>query len=171
MDCSPPGSSVHGILHARVLVWIAISSFRRSSQPRGGTHVSFISSIAGVFFTTELLVEPPSSLNSHVRINNSLPRGLDWRIHVLFISLPFPWTRHFSCFCSPWFYPCVFQFVKGRGKRVFVEATPVDGDVTPGRELHGSLREASGRGPCTIPMPSQFWKVMAYVLHPPPLYL
>ena len=33
MDCSPPGSCVHGILQARILEWVAISFFRRSSQP------------------------------------------------------------------------------------------------------------------------------------------
>ena len=33
MDCSPPGSSVHGIFQARILEWIAISSFWGSSQP------------------------------------------------------------------------------------------------------------------------------------------
>ena len=35
MDCSPPGSSVHGILQARTLEWIAISFSRAPSQPRG----------------------------------------------------------------------------------------------------------------------------------------
>ena len=35
MDCSPPGSSVHGILQARILEYIAVPSSRRSSQPRG----------------------------------------------------------------------------------------------------------------------------------------
>ena len=35
MDCSPPGSSVHGILQARILEWVATPSFRGSSQPRG----------------------------------------------------------------------------------------------------------------------------------------
>ena len=34
MDCSPPGSSVHGILPARTLEWVAIPFFRGSSQPR-----------------------------------------------------------------------------------------------------------------------------------------
>ena len=34
MDCSPPGSSVHGILQARVLKWVAISFSRGSSWPR-----------------------------------------------------------------------------------------------------------------------------------------
>ena len=34
MDCSPPGFSAHGILQARILEWVAISSFRGSSAPR-----------------------------------------------------------------------------------------------------------------------------------------
>ena len=34
MDCSLPGSSVHGILQARILEWVAISFSRGSSQPR-----------------------------------------------------------------------------------------------------------------------------------------
>ena len=53
MDCSLPGSSIHGILQARILEWVAISSFRWSSQPRDQTRVSHISCIAGRFFTTE----------------------------------------------------------------------------------------------------------------------
>ena len=42
MDCSPPGSSVHGIVQVRILEWVAISFSRRSCRPRGGTHVSCI---------------------------------------------------------------------------------------------------------------------------------
>ena len=45
MDCSPPGSSVHGILQARTLEWVAISSSRGFSRPRGRTHVSWGSCI------------------------------------------------------------------------------------------------------------------------------
>ena len=37
MDCSPPGSSVHGIIQARILEWVAIPFSRRSSQPRSQT--------------------------------------------------------------------------------------------------------------------------------------
>ena len=37
MDCSLPGSSIHGIFQARVLEWIAISFSRGSSQPRDRT--------------------------------------------------------------------------------------------------------------------------------------
>ena len=40
MDCSPPGSSVHGILQARILEWIAMPFSRGSSWPRGWTCVS-----------------------------------------------------------------------------------------------------------------------------------
>ena len=40
MDYSPPGSSVHGILQARKLKWIAMPSSRGSSQPRDWTRVS-----------------------------------------------------------------------------------------------------------------------------------
>ena len=42
MDCSLPGSSVHGIFQARILEWVAISFFRGSSQPRDWPQVSRI---------------------------------------------------------------------------------------------------------------------------------
>ena len=43
MDCSPPGSSAHGILQARILEWVAMPSSRGSSPPRDGTRVSCVS--------------------------------------------------------------------------------------------------------------------------------
>jgi len=48
MDCNPPGSSVLGILQARILKWAAISFSRGSSRSRDQTQVS---RIAGRFFT------------------------------------------------------------------------------------------------------------------------
>ena len=42
MDCSLPGSSIHGIFQARILEWVAISFSRRSSWPRDWTQVSRI---------------------------------------------------------------------------------------------------------------------------------
>ena len=48
MDYSPPGSSLHGILQARILEWVAISFSRGSSRPRDRTQVSCI---AGKCFT------------------------------------------------------------------------------------------------------------------------
>ena len=45
MDCSLPGSSVHGISQAKILEWVAISSSRGSSQSRDQTHIFCISCI------------------------------------------------------------------------------------------------------------------------------
>ena len=49
MDCSLPGSSVHGISQARILEWVAIPFSRGSSRPRNWTQVSYIEER---FFTT-----------------------------------------------------------------------------------------------------------------------
>ena len=52
MDCSPPGSSVHGTLQARILEWPAVPSSRESSQP-GVKPMSLTSlALAGGFFTS-----------------------------------------------------------------------------------------------------------------------
>ena len=45
MDCSPTGSSVHGILQARILEWLAMPSSRGSSQSRDRTWLFYISCI------------------------------------------------------------------------------------------------------------------------------
>ena len=50
MDCSLLGSSVHGILQARILEWVGVFSSKGSSQPRNRTHISCS---AGRFFTAE----------------------------------------------------------------------------------------------------------------------
>ena len=63
MDCSPQGSSVHGIFQVRILELVAISYPRGPSQPRDRTHISCISCRAGRFFTTAPLGK------SHVQYN------------------------------------------------------------------------------------------------------
>ena len=55
-DCSPPGSSRHETLQARVLEWGAMPSSRGSSRPKDQTHISCT---AGGFFTAELPGKPP----------------------------------------------------------------------------------------------------------------
>ena len=57
-NCSPPGSSVHGIFQARMLEWVTIPFSSGSSQPRDWTQVSCI---AGKFFTTESPGKPAST--------------------------------------------------------------------------------------------------------------
>ena len=46
MGCSLPDSSVHGLLQAKIVEWVAISFSRESSRPRDGTHVSCVSCIS-----------------------------------------------------------------------------------------------------------------------------
>ena len=55
MDCSPPGSAVHGVLEARILEGLAISFSRGSSWPRDWT---WVSCITGRFFTLWASREP-----------------------------------------------------------------------------------------------------------------
>ena len=49
MDRSLPGSSVHGILQARILQWVVMPSSKGSSLPRDRTRISY--ALAGGFFT------------------------------------------------------------------------------------------------------------------------
>ena len=53
MDCSPLGSSVHGILQARTMEWVAMPFSRGSFRPRDWTHISLYPALAGGFFTTD----------------------------------------------------------------------------------------------------------------------
>ena len=59
MDCSPPGSSIHGILQARILEWVAISS----PGDRPNPEIKLISltspALAGRFFTAGVTWEAP----------------------------------------------------------------------------------------------------------------
>ena len=62
MDCSLPGSSVHGIFQARILEWVAISFSWGSSQPRDRTQVSCI--VGRCFLPSQPLVH----LMVHIKI-------------------------------------------------------------------------------------------------------
>ena len=71
MDCSLPGSSLHVILQARVLEWVAISFSRGSSRPRDQTCVS-------AFQADALTSEPPGKPNPSKGCNQLCPlRSLD----------------------------------------------------------------------------------------------
>ena len=62
MDYSPSGSSIHGVLQARILEWVAITFSRGSSQPKDQTPVSCI---ASRFFTIWATRETPISSKFH----------------------------------------------------------------------------------------------------------
>ena len=76
-DCSPSGSSVHGILQARVLEWVTISFSRGSSQPRDWT---WVSRIAGRHFTIwatrEVKPENEKILKSVLEILKTLDKDI-----------------------------------------------------------------------------------------------
>ena len=59
-DCSPPDSSVHEIFQARIPEWVAISSSRRSSQPRDRTCIT-VSPYCWWDFTAEPSRRPDNS--------------------------------------------------------------------------------------------------------------
>ena len=65
MEYSPPGFSVHGILQARILEWVAIPFSRGSSRPRDGTQVSSVSCTAGGFFTVWAIREARHTVQFH----------------------------------------------------------------------------------------------------------
>ena len=62
MDCSSPGSSVHGILQSRILEWVAMSPFRGSSGPRDRIHLSCVTCIADGEALVQLCISIISSL-------------------------------------------------------------------------------------------------------------
>ena len=65
LDCSPPGSSVHGIFQTWILEWVAMLSSRGSSWPRDQTCIACVSCISNRFFTTEQLGK------LHIKIYNT----------------------------------------------------------------------------------------------------
>ena len=67
MDCSPPGSSLQGILQTRILEWVAMLSSKLSSWPRDRTHVSLhLPALAGRFFTTSATREAQYHITSFI---------------------------------------------------------------------------------------------------------
>ena len=117
MDCSLPGSSIHGILQARILQWVASPSCMGSSQPRERTQVSLT---AGRFSTVRasrethqarlylrplpLLLSPPWMLSADPCMLSASQRDLFWVCNLKQTSL-FPLSHLLravisSCLCS-----------------------------------------------------------------------
>ena len=74
VDHSLPGSSVHGMLQARILEWVAISFSGGSSPRRDGICLSCISCIGGGIF----IIVPPGNLLSLLK-GPQLCRGVTWK--------------------------------------------------------------------------------------------
>ena len=88
MDCNMPGSSIHGIVQARILAWVAIPFSRGCSSPRDQTHVSCTTDIFfAIWATREALAIIVQSL-SHVQFFVTL-----WAAaHQAFLSFTISWS-------------------------------------------------------------------------------
>ena len=112
MDCSPPGSSVHGILQARILEWVAIPFSRGSSWPRDWTRVSCI---AGGFFTVWAPREASYHQSSLLLLSPShwwLAKQVFFLMWQVFIHvLANFWDKAFKCI---WRWKWKYLFESGR---------------------------------------------------------
>ena len=101
--CSPPGSSVHGILQARILEWVALPSSSGSSRPRDQTQVSWLQA-------DSLLAEPPlvasvSWTLSHVVNIVDDKHSSSWSLCCNLIVSELLWRQ----FCQSWLAPLVWS--------------------------------------------------------------
>ena len=102
MDGSPPGSTVHGILQARILEWVAISFSRGPFQPRDRTQVSRIADRRFIALQTDAL---PSELAQRLKhlpaMRETWVRSLGWKdplekemeTHSSILAWRIPWTE------------------------------------------------------------------------------
>ena len=117
MDHSPPGSSVHGIIQAGILEWVAMLSSRRSSWPKDWAYISCISRIARWFFTTSTTWKAPGIKNSCIfivmhqgseRMGGNWHEQLEYRVQRKEGWQPYGWALGMTC---------VEQIGMGRGKK------------------------------------------------------
>ena len=97
MDCCLPGSSVLGILQARILEWVAMPSFKWSPLPRDGNCVSCI---VGGFLTAEPLEKPLSTKGTP---QTEQGRGGLLEERELPVNSPTPHAHKAVCLQTCWF--------------------------------------------------------------------
>ena len=113
VDCSLSGSSVHGILQARILQWVAMPSSRGSSRPRDWTCVFYISCIEAGSLSLALPGKPRTvEYYSAVKINELL-------IHAtIYISIKRTLLSERSQTQVATFCVILFTWHSGRGKMI-----------------------------------------------------
>ena len=109
MDCSLPGSSVHGIFQTRILEWFAIFSSRGSSRPRDRAHLSCVSCIGRQILLHWATISLPSFLSSpalssvnsqHSFISSVLgPYNCSPYSEFLSALAFFTWANYYNIFC------------------------------------------------------------------------
>ena len=124
MDCSLPGSSVHGISQSRILEWLAIFFFWGSSWPRDHTHVSCT---AGRFFTTKPTGNTLTSMITAATCCTVLGGFKSFTNVTTALKLHFQYKKgvleyYSSCYKSLWFW-MLFSFQNWILKQQLVNLT------------------------------------------------
>ena len=124
MDCSPPGSSVHGILQATILEWVAMSFSRGSSWPRNCTQISCndrqildhwvtregcILKLYTCSYTCVYIVSSIVQFSHSVVSDSSRPHGLQHARPPCPSPTPRPYSN--SCPSSWWCHPTISSSV------------------------------------------------------------
>ena len=118
MDCSSPGSSVHEILQARILEWVAILFSRRSSQPRDWIQVYciagrfltiwptlLISYISSVAQSCPTLCDSMDCSTPGFLVQHQLPELAQTQVHQVSDAI------HFILCCSHLLLPSIFPSI------------------------------------------------------------
>ena len=133
MDCSPPGSSVHGILLARILEWVAMPSSKISSWPSDRT---WVSCIAGRLFTVWATGE---AVEAHM-VNTTLYFSTVHTILYLWTNIIHSlllfshWVLSDS-FATPWIIACQAPLLMGLPRQEYWSGLPISslGDLSDSR--------------------------------------
>ena len=101
IDCSLPGSAVHGISETKILGWVAISLSRQSFWPRDRTYISYIG--RQIFFTTEHPGKPTLFSEGETQVQRRLRNYLRSKLVVgkHRVSKPRDWCGQ-SCGMRHW---------------------------------------------------------------------
>ena len=104
MDCSPPGSSVYGIIQARILEWVATPSSRESSQPRNRTQVRSPTFQVDCVVTIHSFMDNQQGLTTqHMELCSVICGSLDGRG---------VWGRMDTCVCMTESLCCSYETIK-----------------------------------------------------------
>jgi len=104
MDCSPPGSSVYGIIQARILEWVAMPSSRESSQPRNQTQVRSPTFQVDSLVTINSFMDNQQGLTTqHMELCSVISGSLDGRG---------VWGRMDTCVCMTESLCCSCETIK-----------------------------------------------------------
>jgi len=150
MDCSSPGSSVHGILQARILEWVAVSSSRGSSWLRGWTWGSCVScigrqivynleSLLSILYIVSIVYLSQSQSPSSSHSRPPFPFGICILCHFIFFYFNF--VLEYSWLTMLW----QFQ-VNSKGIQPYVCMYP----FSPKLPSHPGCHITLSRVPCAI---------------------